>query len=248
VTGRFDSRLFRRVTGLLPVLLLVGLTAAWRLEKARTFQLFGRLVARVETPEPIVALTFDDGPTAGITDTLITTLRDHRVHATFFVTGRELAASPTIGARLVNAGHELGNHSYSHRRMLFMSQRRIRDEVERTDALIRAAGQTGPIYFRPPYGDKLVGLPWFLARSGRTTVMWSIEPDSYANVATSADRIVAYVLSRVRPGSIIILHVWYSSRQTSRAAVGPMIDSLHARGYRVVPVRELITRDARTLR
>jgi peptidoglycan-N-acetylglucosamine deacetylase len=136
--------------------------------------------------------------------------------------------------RFIEAGQELGNHSYSHRHMLFMSPQLIREEVERTDSLIRAAGQRGPIYFRPPYGDKLVGLPWFLSRTGRTTVMWSIEPDSYADVAVSPQRIVAYVLRKSRPGAIILLHPWYPSRVTSREAIGPMIDSLQARGYRVV--------------
>jgi peptidoglycan/xylan/chitin deacetylase (PgdA/CDA1 family) len=124
--------------------------------------------------------------------------------------------------------------------MLLMSPRRIRDEVERTDSMIRAAGDTGPISFRPPYGDRLVDQPWYLARTGRTTVMWSVEPDSYADVAASPDRIVAYVLGHLHPGESILLHPWYPARRTSRAAVGPLSDSLHARGYRVVPVRDLL--------
>jgi len=71
--------------------------------------------------------------------------------------------------------------------------------------------------------------------------MWSIEPDSYASIAASPERIVNYVISNVHPGSIILLHVWYPSRRTSRAALGPMLDSLHAHGYRVAPIRELLT-------
>lgn len=220
--------------------MLGGLAAAWRLDKSRTWQLFGRLVAQVDTRDSIVALTFDDGPTPTAAETLLTTLSARGVHATFFVTGRAVEAFPAIAGHLVDAGHELGNHSYSHERMLLMRPRRIRDEIERTDSLIRATGHTGPIYFRPPYGDKLVGLPWVLARTGRTTVTWSIEPDSYADVAADEAQIVGFVLSHVRPGSIIILHPWYPSRRTSLAAVGPMIDSLQARGYRVASVRDLL--------
>jgi peptidoglycan/xylan/chitin deacetylase (PgdA/CDA1 family) len=77
-------------------------------------------------------------------------------------------------------------------------------------------------------------------RNGRTTVMWSIEPDSYRDVAATPAGIVRHVLDRVRPGSIIILHPWYSSRRTSRAAIGPLVDSLLARGYRVETVAALV--------
>ncbi|HEY2855112.1 MAG TPA: polysaccharide deacetylase family protein [Gemmatimonadaceae bacterium] len=216
------------------------------LARAREFQLFGRLVAEVPVRDSLVALTLDDGPSGAMTDTVLSILRAHHATATFFVTGHELALSPSSGTRIVAAGHELGNHSYSHSHMIGMSPRRIRAELARTDTLIRAAGERGPIYFRPPYGVKLVGLPWVLWRAGRTTVMWSLEPDSYPNVAASKDGIVNYVLSRVRPGSILLLHVWYPSRATSRAALGPLVDSLHARGYRVVSVRELLAADSLT--
>ncbi|MGE3615087.1 MAG: hypothetical protein AB7L66_04365 [Gemmatimonadales bacterium] len=107
-------------------------------------------------------------------------------------------------------------------------------------ALIRLAGHAGPIYFRPPYGTKLVMLPWQLARQQRTSVTWDIEPDSYPDVAVSAAGIVRHILGRVQPGSIILLHPWYRSRVTSLQAVGPLLDSLQRRGYRVVPLRELL--------
>jgi peptidoglycan/xylan/chitin deacetylase (PgdA/CDA1 family) len=232
-------------TGLL-ILLFGALAASFRLAGSRTFQLFGGLIAQVPTRDSVIALTFDDGPAPGVADTILAVLRARGVRATFFVTGRSLASAPAVAARFIEAGQELGNHSYSHRHMLFMSPQLIREEVERTDSLIRAAGQTGPIYFRPPYGDKLVGLPWFLSRTGRTTVMWSIEPDSYADVAASPQRIVAYVLRKARPGAIILLHPWYPSRVTSREAIGPMIDSLQARGYRVVSARALLSARARS--
>ena len=187
-----------------------------------------------------MALTLDDGPVDTVVDSLIDVLRAHDARATFFLTGRELAEAPEAGAKLVAAGHELGNHSDTHRRMIFVTPGRVRDEVERTDSLLRAAGQRGPIWFRPPYGYKLVGLPRYLASTGRTTVMWSIEPDSYRDVAKTSEGIVRHVLDRVHPGSIIILHPWYPSRRTSRDAIGPLVDSLHARGYRVETVGTLL--------
>jgi len=162
------------------------------------------------------------------------------VRATFFVTGRELAAAPEAGRRLVAAGHELGNHTWSHRRMALVGLRTVRAEIEPTDSVIRLAGHRGPIHFRPPYGFKLAVLPWYLRRVRRTTVTWDVEPDSYAEVAATPEGIVRHVLERVRPGSVILLHPWYPSRRTSLAAVGPLVDSLRASGYAVGPVRELL--------
>jgi peptidoglycan/xylan/chitin deacetylase (PgdA/CDA1 family) len=230
-------RLWMLVT--VPMAVLLVLASVRALARSRTFQLFGTLVAETHPRDSVVALTLDDGPVGELADSLIDVLRAHGAHATFFVTGGELAASRDVGAKLVAAGHELGNHTYTHRRMVLVTRGRIREEVERTDSLVRAAGQRGPIWFRPPFGYKLVGLPRYLASTGRTTVMWSIEPDSYRDVAATPEGIVRHVLDRVRPGSIILLHPWYPGRATSRAAIGPLVDSLHARGYRVGTVGAL---------
>ncbi len=232
------KRRARLVVGTLAAALaLVGLRA---LARSRTVQLFGGLVSRVETRERRVALTFDDGPAPAVLDSVTRALETRGVRATFFVTGRELAEAPEAGRRLVAAGHELGNHTWSHRRMALVGLRTVSAEIEPTDSLIRLAGQRGPIHFRPPYGYKLAVLPWYLRRVRRTTVTWDVEPDSYADVAATPEGIVRHVLERVRPGSIILLHVWYPSRRTSLAAVGPLVDSLKARGYAVGPVRDLL--------
>lgn len=145
--------------------------ALYRLVNARTFQLFGDIVASVPCTAPVVALTLDDGPTPDGTERLLELLARHGVRVTFFVTGAALERFPDAGRRIAAAGHQLGNHGYSHSRMLLKSPSFIRDEVESTDARIRAAGFGGEILFRPPYGKKLLGLPWFLRSTGRTTVI-----------------------------------------------------------------------------
>src|SRR5690606_4013559 len=147
-----------------------------------------------------------------------TILADEDVLATFFFTGSELATNPGLAERVVAAGHELGNHSYSHKRFLLRSPGFIRREVETTDSLIRAAGHRGPIHFRPPYGKKLVGLPLYLSRTGRTSIMWDVEPESDPAIGGDAGRIVEHVAGEVRPGSIILLHVMYPSRRESLAS------------------------------
>jgi peptidoglycan-N-acetylglucosamine deacetylase len=225
------------------ILIAVGVAliiAAWQVSKAKTFQFFGDIIARVPGDEKVVALTFDDGPTQPALDALLPVLRDRGVKATFFLIGNELERRPDLGRRLVAAGHELGNHTHAHKRMLFKSPGFVEQELQRTDALIRSAGHSGDIHFRPPYGAKFLVLPYVLKQQDRKTVMWDIDPDSHAEVAATSSGIVEYVVSRVQPGSIILLHVMYPTRATSRQAVPALIDELQSRGYRFVTVTELL--------
>jgi peptidoglycan/xylan/chitin deacetylase (PgdA/CDA1 family) len=219
---------------------LVMLSGAWRLSNSRAFQLLGESVTRVHTERKMVALTFDDGPTPEHTGEVLDILRGHGVPATFFVTGAALAQHPAQGQALVRAGHELGNHSYSHQRMVGKSLSFIADELEETDRLIRAAGHAGPIHFRPPFGKKLVTLPYYLSRTGRSSILWDIEPESHRDVAGSAERIVAHVLERARPGSIVLLHVMYAAGAVSRQALPGIIAGLKERGFELVPLSRLL--------
>jgi peptidoglycan/xylan/chitin deacetylase (PgdA/CDA1 family) len=137
----------------------------------------------------------------------------------------------------VEAGHEVGNHTATHRRMVLVGGGTVAEEIERTDDAIRAAGYDDEITFRPPYGKKLVALPRYLADHDRTTVMWDVEPDSGAS---DADAIVRTALEETRPGSIILLHVMYPARESSLAAVPGIVEGLRAEGYRFVTVSELL--------
>ncbi|MCA4752420.1 polysaccharide deacetylase family protein [Mycolicibacterium fortuitum] len=222
------------------VLLVVATTlvaTGYWVSKSRTFTLAGRLVHRVDTPAEVIALTFDDGPTAH-TPEVLRMLDDSGVRATFYLTGAELTAAPQFGTAIAAGGHEIGNHSYSHRRMVLTSSATVADEIERTDAAIRATGYQGPITFRPPYGKKLWTLPHYLSTHQRTMVTWDVEPDSATDA--DADAIVAEAVSTARPGSIILLHAMYDSRAASRAAVPRIIDELRSAGYRFVTVSELL--------
>src|SRR5687768_16415074 len=99
-----------------------------QLARARSLQLLGELVNRVPTAERVVALTFDDGPEPGQTEDVLAILSRERVLATFFLVGREIDRHPELARRIVAAGHEVGNHSYSHRRMVLHSPAFIREE------------------------------------------------------------------------------------------------------------------------
>lgn len=208
--------------------------------KSRTTQLFGGIIARVETERPVVALTFDDGPSVRFTPDVLTILRERGVKATFFLTGKETEENLPQARMIVSEGHQLGNHSYTHSNMMFMGPARIREEIERTDAAIRAAGYEGEIMFRPPYGKKLLTLPWYLSRHDRATIMWDVEPESFPDVADDAAALASHVIEQTRNGSIIIMHVMYRSREVSRQALPLIIDGLRQRGFEFVTVAQLL--------
>ena len=187
--------------------------------------------------DSLIALTFDDGPMPDYSDSVLAILAGRSVRATFYVVGQEIVKEPEVARRIAAAGHELGNHSYSHRALESLWPGSVRSEIETTDSLIRATSFAGPITFRPPYGRRKFGLLWYLARSERTAVLWTLDPDTHND---DLESIVREVLDRVRPGAIILLHVELPKRAASRAALPVLVDSLRARGYRFVTVRELL--------
>lgn len=221
------------------VLLLALAKGTLELINSRTFQFYGNIVTRVETDQKVIALTFDDGPTDN-TEAVLDILADLDVRATFFVTGNELEKYPEQGKMIAQAGHELGNHSYSHSRMAFKSPGFIREEVDRTNELIRETGYTGPIHFRPPFGKKLIFLPKHLKSLEMKTIMWDVEPESYPEIAASSEAITQHVLDNAKPGSIILLHVMYDSRTESVQAITDIVIQLRAQGYEFLTVAELL--------
>lgn len=218
------------------VVLMGLLTGGYFLTNSRTYQLAGRLVDRVQTGEKVVALTLDDGPTDRAPEVLAL-LAEAGVPATFYLNGGDLAARPELGRAIAAAGHELGNHTYTHRRMVLVSPDTVADEIERTDAEIRRTGYRGEITFRPPYCKKLWTLPDYLSDHDRTSITWDVEPEATAD---TAEGLVAAATEQVRPGSIILLHTMFAGRAASRAAIVPMVRALRADGYRFVTVSELL--------
>ncbi len=218
---------------------LVG-AGLWELTKSRQVQLFGAMVSRVETDRPVVALTFDDGPTEQFTGEVLEILREEGVRGTFFLTGGELSAHPELGQQIVADGHALGNHTFHHQRMVAVSYAFTRDEIERTDELIRAAGYEGEIYFRMPNCRRFLVLPYYLQQTGRTTLLWDSEPETGMPADFTAEELAQRTLAEVRPGSIVLLHVMYASRAETRRALPLIIQGLKARGYEFLTAPELL--------
>lgn len=216
------------------LLLLLATIALNEISKATCFTLTAEVVCRVETDEKLVALTFDDGPTELGVNAVLPVLERYGAKGTFFLVG----ASPDLTSvrRIVAGGHEIGNHSLTHQRMVGRSMAFYDHEIRRTDAILRAAGAPKPTLFRPPYGKKLFGLPLSVQRNGYTLVMWDSgdPPDRDPKVYA------AKVLDDIRPGSITLIHPMFKSRQTERDALPLILEGLKQRGYRMVTVSELL--------
>lgn len=212
-----------------------ALAGLWQVSRARCFALGGEIVCRVETQAPLVALTFDDGPTPLGVDAVLPVLERHGATATFFLVGKAVDARPDLARRIRAAGHELGNHSYTHQRMMLRPAAWYDSEIARTEAaLARAGGGSG--LFRPPYGKKLWGLPQATRRAGLTMVMMDIEEPTTSDPAQYAREVVA----AARPGSILLMHAMFRGNRTARDALPLILDGLKAKGLRPVSVGELM--------
>lgn len=202
---------------------------------ARDYQLFGPITSRVETQEKVVALTFDDGPTDK-TGSILSLLDDYEVKATFFLIGQDIEEHPEEAKKIVEAGHQIGNHTYSHKRMVLKSPSFIKNEIEKTDALIANIGYQKTPVVRPPYGKKLIGLPYYLNKHQRETITWNLEPDTFF---TKTEDKINYVKENIQPGSIILLHPMYDQTDNELQTIEGILQSLTDEGYTFVTVDDL---------
>jgi len=210
----------------------------FQLSKSRTFQFFGGLTNKVNTNQKVVALTFDDAPNEK-TQEVLDILKQKDTKATFYEIGKEIEQYPEVANAIVEAGMEVGNHSYSHQRFLLKSLPFVDIEVQKTNKLIKESGYQGEITFRPPNGKKLFTLPWYLKQHNIRTIMWDVEPDTY--FSGNSEAIVKYTLENTQPGSIILIHPFCKVEcEADRVALPQIIDGLKEKGYTFVTISELL--------
>ncbi|MGL5831061.1 MAG: polysaccharide deacetylase family protein [Candidatus Altimarinota bacterium] len=219
------------------VVMAIGFFATLTVMNLRNFQFFGELIDHVETDQKVVALTFDDSPSFG-SDQVLQILKEQGIRATFFSIGQNIEKYPEQFQNILSANMEVGNHSYSHQRNVFQSYDFYREEIDKTNQLIRAAGYSELIHFRPPYGKKLFGLPWYLAEQKIKTIMWDVE---LLENNLSAKQITDYIVSKTKPGSIILMHPFCEMEcQAERDALPMIIEQLKNQGYQFLTVSELL--------
>ncbi|UNO39183.1 polysaccharide deacetylase family protein [Streptomyces sp. MST-110588] len=198
----------------------------------------GRCIGRVDTAERVIALTFDDGPNPPYTGQVLDTLDRYGIPATFFCVGLHVGAHREDLARMAEAGHQLGNHTWSHAYLPDLSRGRLEEQLERTDEIIAATtGLPAPGLFRPPYGSRTPEVMDWLSRRQSTVVLWDVEPFDWA--LPGADTIARITLEQARPGSVILLHDGGGDRSQTVAALPAIIEGLLEREFRFVRIDAL---------
>ena len=173
-----------------------------------------------------VALTFDDGPSEGTTE-LLEILERYRARATFFVCGRNVERLPAVARAVAGAGHEIGNHSYSHAALYLRSGGFICRELSAAQAVISEATGTAPRLFRAPFGARWFGLAEAQRRLRLLGVMWTVLGRDWK---LAAGRIAGRVLAGAENGAIVCLH------DGRRLEVKPDIGATLEAVSRIVPV------------
>jgi peptidoglycan/xylan/chitin deacetylase (PgdA/CDA1 family) len=202
----------------------------------------GSLV-RVDTEEPAIALTFDDGPDPRETPRVLDILERHGARGTFFLVGKRAELHPEIVARAVAAGHAVANHSWDH-----PSFRQIQGSYRR--AQIRWCAEAlaphgGTRLFRPPFGEQSLASRLDARRCGHQVVCWDVVAEDWRD--DPAEVLVQRVMRRLRRGSIVLFHdslyvadeVRYRDRAPMREALEILLGRL-AGAYRFVTVPELL--------
>jgi peptidoglycan/xylan/chitin deacetylase (PgdA/CDA1 family) len=242
-----------RAVALVVLVALAGYLGYKVVEDPRS-QLFGKTLVSGPANERLVALTFDDGPNSPYTERILDVLRAERVHATFFVVGRAVAAHPRVAARIVREGHAIGNHTWDHEHLLVLPRSAVHAELARTDdAIFRATGVHTRL-MRPPFGARDFRSLEQVRKDGYTVVMWSVPlPKDWEQPGDAA--IAERVVASVTDGSIIVLHDGNRGmlcgvdrkvppracdRGQDVAATRTIVETLRARGYRFVTIPELM--------
>lgn len=166
-------------------------------------QLFGATIRRTGDASTI-ALTFDDGPNPAVTPALLDLLERHNVKATFFLIGKHVRAVPALAKEIADRGHTIGNHTETHPNLIFLSSRRIADELDRCDDAITSTTGRPVRWMRPPYGFRGPQLDGVVRRRGGAgVVMWSTT--TYDWKPQPPERLIKR-LRHARGGDIVLLH------------------------------------------
>lgn len=198
------------------------------------------------TGRPEVALTFDDGPDPDDTPRVLDILDAHRMRGTFFLTGERVERYPGVVEEIVERGHEVGTHGYTHRHHLFSAAPLIVKDLEMAVAAHERLGaRFRPRHFRPPYGQVAGGSVVAAHRLGLDMVLWSAWGREWAD--RSPDSAAARIIRRLQPGAIVLLHDSDSASrggtaEVARAVLERVIEHLEHSHMTSVRVVDLLRR------
>jgi peptidoglycan/xylan/chitin deacetylase (PgdA/CDA1 family) len=185
--------------------------------------------------EKKIALTFDDGPNE-MTLLVLDVLRKYNAKGTFFCIGKNIETHPDILKKIVEDGHAVGNHTYSHSPFFdFYRKNKVIAEIKKTDALIESVSGKKTCLFRPPYGVTNPSIRRALETTHHKTIGWNIR--SLDGVVKKENFLLDRIIKRIKPGGIVLLHD--TSIQTV-TVLEQLLSVLEQNNYTVVPLEELL--------
>jgi peptidoglycan-N-acetylglucosamine deacetylase len=204
------------------------------------------VIRRGKVPSHTVVLTFDDGPHEEYTGKVLDILKEEHVKAAFFVVGSRAEREPELFKRIVNEGHEVGNHSFSHPDLGKISENHADLEINSTNRLLEALTGRGTVLFRPPFrsDDRPTVKEDLLAiqngeRNGMITVTSTVDPHDWAR--PEPEIIVDYLVRRLEKfdGGVVLMHDGGGDRKNTVAALRPLIRTLKSRGFTFAQLHQI---------
>ena len=188
-----------------------------------------------DVKEKKIAITFDDGPTPE-TPKVLNLLKKHNAKATFFCIGSQIEKYPDIFKAILEDGHTVGNHTYSHSpKMGFFPAQKVKEELEVTNSLIEKYSGKKALFFRPPFGVTNPNIAKAVKATGHYVIGWNIR--SLDTIIKSENRLLNRVKNRLAPGSIILLH---DTSQKTVNVLEQLLVLLEQNKYEAITVNQLL--------
>ncbi|WP_211303718.1 polysaccharide deacetylase family protein [Pseudosporangium ferrugineum] len=182
----------------------------------------------------VVALTLDDGPDPAYTPQVLKILHKHHVTATFFVIGQTAAAHPDLLRSIVDGGHTVGTHTWSHANLRKLNAAKVRTEIQRAVDTVASITGTVPHLFRAPYGNWSRTVFKECAALGQNSIAWDVDPRDWET--PGSNHIRSAVLNQVGNRSIVLTHDGGGDRSQTVQALRHVVPELKSSGYRFVGV------------
>lgn len=201
---------------------------------------FIQIVCKAKTDKKEIAISFDDGPAKKYTPEILQILNSEGIKATFFCIGNCIVGNENILKQIKEAGHIIGNHSYSHNFWFDLySAEKMQTDLEQMDEAMEAVTGLKPKLFRPPYGVTNPNVKKAIINGGYTPVGWSIR--SMDTVIKDEDKLLNKINAGIKPGAVFLFH---DTSKTTVEVLPKFIQEVKKRGYEIIPLDKLLALNA----
>ena len=188
-----------------------------------------------------IALSFDDGPHPRLTPVILDILAEYGVKATFFMVGENVGYYPAAARAVAEAGHEIGNHTFSHRKFDRLGEDDLRREIFSCEEAISEVSDAPVRFIRPPEGQMSDTMRQVIGDLDYRVILWDVDTRDWAH--TPPEAICRHILDTVQAGDIILMHDFIGYNSPTPEALRLVIPALLERGYHLVTVGELVKGD-----